>query len=125
MTADVGAQEKEAVAPGAAAPPFVTALRSRPGIVRVGGDGGPRLTVRVELPELWETIAVDAPAAWSARDLKRESITQFGLGGVPPEEFVLKLRGFEVTDESISLAGGGALDGSTYLLTYRRRRPVR
>jgi len=109
----------------AAPAPFVTALRSRPGIVRVGGDGGPRLTVRVELPELWETIAFDVPAALTARELKREALAQFGLASVPPEELVLKLRGFEVTDEDCSLAAGGALDGSTYLVTYRRRRPIR
>jgi hypothetical protein len=105
--------------------PFVTSLRSRPGLVRVGGEGIPRLRVRVELPEQWDTIAFDAPADLPALALKRDALEQFGLAHAPPEDFVLKLRGFEVLDESVSLAGGGARDGSTYLLTNRRRRPVR
>ena len=40
-------------------------------------------------------------------------------------EYVVKLRGFEVHDESQSLEGIGALDGSTLLVIARRRRPVR
>lgn len=105
--------------------PFVTSLRSRPGIVRVGGDATSRISVRVELPEQWDTIAFDAPADFPALALKRDALTQFGLTTALPEDFVLKLRGFEVLDEHASLAAGGARDGSTYLLTHRRRRPVR
>lgn len=105
--------------------PFVTALRSRPGIVRVGGAGTPRLSVRIELPEQWDTIAFDAPADLSVFSLKREALAQFGLPHAIPGDFVLKLRGFEVLDEQLSLAADGARDGSTYLLTHRRRRPVR
>jgi hypothetical protein len=104
---------------------FVTSIRSRPGIVRVGGEGTPRISVRVELPEQWDTIAFDAPADLPALALKREALKQFALPHAVPEEFVLKLRGFEVLDENASLAAGGARDGSTYLLTHRRRRPVR
>jgi hypothetical protein len=40
-------------------------------------------------------------------------------------EFVTKLRGFEVLDESASLSAAGVANGSTLLVTYRRRRPVR
>jgi hypothetical protein len=35
------------------------------------------------------------------------------------------LRGFEVLDEDLPLTGAGASDGSIFLLTSRRRRPVR
>lgn len=105
--------------------PFVTALRSRPGLAHVDGPGGPRITVRVSLPEQWDTIAFNVPAALAALDLKREALARFGLTGALTDDFVIKLRGFEVYDESVTLADGGALDGSTYLLTHRRRRPVR
>ena len=105
--------------------PFVTALRSRAGIVRLGGEGGARLTVRVELPEQWDTIAFDVPSTLPALDLKREALAQFGLPAAWPEDFVMKLRGIDVLDERASLMAGGARDGSTYLLTHRRRRPVR
>ena len=43
----------------------------------------------------------------------------------PTVDFVMKLRGFEVLDESAPLTVAGARDGSTFLLTYRFRRPVR
>jgi hypothetical protein len=109
----------------ATALPFVTALRSRQGIVRVGSQAGDRITVRVELPEQWETIAFDVSAAAPVIELKREALAQFGLRQAPPEEFVLKLRGFEVLNELEPVSESGARDGSTYLLTYRRRRPVR
>lgn len=108
-----------------APPPFVTSLRSRPGVVRTGGDGTPRLSVRVEFPEQWDTVAFDVPAECPAAELKRAALSQFGLSHALPAEFVLKLRGFEVLDEGASLVAGGARDGSTYLMTHRRRRPVR
>ena len=111
--------------PATKAVPFVTALRSRPGIVRVGGEGTPRISVRVELPEQWDTIAFDAPADLPTLALKRDALAEFGLAHAFLEDFILKLRGFEVLDENASLAAGGARDGSTYLLTHRRRRPVR
>jgi hypothetical protein len=41
------------------------------------------------------------------------------------EDYVLKLNGWEVLDESASLAATGAVDGSIFLVTGRRRRPVR
>jgi hypothetical protein len=105
--------------------PVVTSLRSRPGIVRLGDGGAARIAVRVELPEQWDTIAFDVPADLPALTLKREALSQFGLSGDLPEDFVLKLHGFELLDESAALTTDGARDGSTYLLTHRRRRPVR
>jgi hypothetical protein len=41
------------------------------------------------------------------------------------EDFVLKLRGWEILDEAVSLADAGVIDGSILLLTHRRRRAVR
>lgn len=113
------------VAPATAAAPVVNSLRSRPGVVYIAGEGTVRLALRVELQELWDTVAFDVPSDLSALALKREALAQFGLTDAIPGDFVLKLRGFEVLDEGASLAAGGGRDGSTYLLTHRRRRPVR
>ena len=41
------------------------------------------------------------------------------------EEYVVKLNGAAILDEGASLAGVGALDGSIFLITHRRRRAVR
>ena len=105
--------------------PFVTSLRSRHGIVRVPGAGASRITVRVEMPERWETVAFDVPTDIPVRALKLEALAQFGLQNALPADFVLKLRGFDVLAEQASVAESGARGGSTYLITYRRRRPVR
>ena len=105
--------------------PFVTSLRSRHGIVRVPGAGASRITVRVEMPERWETIAFDVPTEAPVHVLMLEALAQFGLQNALPGDFVLKLRGFDVLAEQESIAASGARDGSTYLITYRRRRPVR
>ncbi len=104
--------------------PFVTALRSRPGIVRVG-EGAQRMTVRVQLEERWETLAFDAASEAPVLALKHAALARFGQAEVPVEDFVLKLRGVEILDEQESLIAATARDGSTFLLAFRRRRPVR
>jgi hypothetical protein len=94
-------------------------------MVRVGREDGPRIIIRVELPEQWDTVAFDTAANAPVSELKHEALAQFGLGREMPEEFVLKLLGFEVRGEDATVADSGARDGSTFLLTWRRRRPVR
>ena len=104
--------------------PFVTQLRSRHGIVKLG-DGATRITVRIELAEQWDTVAFDVAADTPVLALKRAALAEFGLGSVNSDEFVLKLRGIEVVNEGESVASGSARNGSSYLLAYRHRRPVR
>jgi hypothetical protein len=41
------------------------------------------------------------------------------------ENYVVKLNGFEVLDEQVSLTEEGIVDGSILLVTLRRRRAVR
>lgn len=105
--------------------PFVTQLRSRPGVIRLGEDSEPRITVRVEIPELWDTIRIEAPATESVANLKAAAIGALYPHGEPLDAFVVKLNGWEVLDESASLTDAGARAGSTFLITHRRRRPVR
>lgn len=105
--------------------PFVAQLRSRPGILRLGNDGERRITVRVEMPEVWDTVRVEAPPSEPVAALKARALEVLYPQVDPPREFVLKLNGFEVLDENASIADAGAKDGSIFLLTYRRRRPVR
>jgi hypothetical protein len=38
---------------------------------------------------------------------------------------VMKLRGHEVVHEGATVRAAGAREGSTFLLTFRHRRPVR
>jgi hypothetical protein len=100
--------------------PFVTQLRARPGVIRLGAEGAPTWTVRVEMPDVWDTVRIEAPPTTPVITLKRRA-----LEALYPEDFVLKLNGFEVLDENASIADAGAVNGSIFLLTFRHRRPVR
>ena len=102
---------------------FVTGLRaSRPPIV-MSGSG--TLTLRVELAELWETVRVVTDPDTAVSDLKQRVVLEYYPTHGFLDEFVLKLRGWEVLSESETLAKAGVIDGSILLLAYRRRRPVR
>ncbi|MDF2774422.1 MAG: hypothetical protein K0S86_3922 [Geminicoccaceae bacterium] len=105
--------------------PFVTQLRARPGVLRLGDNGEGRITVRVQSPEVWDLVRVEAPPGESVLSVKAAALNALMPDGGPTHAFVMKLNGFEVLDEGASLTDAGAKDGSTFLLTYRRRRPVR
>lgn len=105
--------------------PFVAQLRARPGGVRLGVDGQPRITLRVQLLEAWDAVRVETPLSEPAASVKRAALAALRPEDQAADAYVLKLNGFEVLDESVSVADTGATNGSTFLLTYRRRRPVR
>ena len=104
--------------------PFVSELRTRDGALRIG-SGAPTMTLRVEAPEVWDAVIIETNPSSLVSDLKRAAVTALLGAKANPDEFVLKLRGFEVLNEDVSLAEAGAIEGSIFLVTYRRRRPVR
>ena len=104
--------------------PFVAQLRSRPEVIRLGTTGEPVITVRVQVPETWDTVRIDAPPDTSVRVVKERALETL-LPGAEQAAYVTKLRGFEVLDESASMSSAGVVTGSTLLVTSRRRRPVR
>lgn len=103
----------------------VNMLRARPGVIALGADSPAAITVRVQMPELWDTLALRCAPDTSVLALKQAALDAFLPIHQPTVDFVMKLRGFEVLDESQPLDVAGARDGSTFLLTYRHRRPVR
>ena len=105
--------------------PFVTQLRARGKALQLAKAGVPSITVRVEMPEVWDTIKVVVSPSESVVGLKVAALQALYPAGEDERCFVLKFRGWEVLDENATLAGAGAVDGSIFLLTHRRRRPVR
>jgi len=105
--------------------PFVSELRTSDEVVKVGGTDGDTLHLRVQAAELWEALRVDASPASTVETVKKAALSRFFPAGEPITDFVVKLRGFEVLDESATLSASGAKDGSTLLLARRRRRPVK
>lgn len=105
--------------------PFVNELRAADDVIRIGGDNGGVLHIRVQAAELWDALRVDAAATASLASVKSAALERFFPNGANPAEFVVKLRGFEILDEDRSITDCGVRDGSTLLLARRRRRPVK
>jgi hypothetical protein len=105
--------------------PFVTELRTSDDVIVVGEGKGDTLHLRVQAAELWDAQRVDASASSSVASVKDAALASFFPHGASSPEFVVKVRGFEILDESESLAAAGIKDGSTLLIAMRRRRPVR
>ena len=105
--------------------PFVTQLRARGTALQLAKAGEPTITVRVEMPEVWDTVKAVVSPSQPVSALKAAALDALYPTGEPAGGFVLKHHGWEVLDESVSLASAGAVDGAIFLLTHRQRRPVR
>jgi hypothetical protein len=105
--------------------PFVATVRSRPGILRVGPTDGPVITIRVQLAEAWDTVRVEVAPGVPVIDVKLAALAVLGAEPEYHQDYVLKLAGFEVLDENVSVRDAGLRDGSILLATHRRRIPVR
>ncbi|MGQ0766353.1 MAG: hypothetical protein ACT4OZ_11880 [Gemmatimonadota bacterium] len=109
--------------------PFTATLRTRErgegGELRLGTPGEPLVTFRVQIPEIWDTIRIEAPPDTPVSVIKERALATLLPDESSAQEFVMKIEGWEVLDERVSVSGAGARDGSIFLLTGRRRRPVR
>ena len=105
--------------------PFVASLRTPPRALDLSRKGEQAITVRVEMAEVWDAVRVSVSPNEPVATIKQAALEQLGAADERPEEFVMKLRGWEVLDEGASLADAGAINGSIFLLAHRRRRPVR
>jgi hypothetical protein len=105
--------------------PFTAQLRSRPGVLRLGTENEPVITVRVQVPEVWDTIRVEAPPDTPVVVLKSRALEILMPDAPHHEGFVTKLNGWEVLDERVSITDTGATNGSIFLITSRRKQPVR
>jgi hypothetical protein len=105
--------------------PFVAQLRTRPGPIRLGRADAPAITLRVQGAETWDAVRIEAPPGERVLEVKRAALAALVPDAGYHEDFVLKLRGFEVLDESAPLSEVGAVNGSIFLLALRRRQPVR
>ncbi len=107
-----------------ASAPFVTNLRARRATIRVAPEGSDAITIRVEMPEVWDVVRIVAAPAQPVIDVKNAALRALRPDSTP-DEMVLKLRGWEILDETATLADSGIDDGSILVMMFRRRRPVR
>ena len=104
---------------------FTAQLRARPGTIRMAEPGAPSITVRVQLYEVWDMVRIEASPSEPVLSVKVRALQALDPQADFHDDYVLKLNGFEVLDENATLAEAGALDGSSFLVAYRRRRPIK
>lgn len=104
--------------------PFVSQLRASRNPIELAEPGAGTITFRVQAAELWDSVRVVARPDTPVADVKRSVVSRF-FPNEHVEDFVLKLRGWEMLDEREPLMSAGVQDGATILLSFRRRRPVR
>ena len=104
--------------------PFVTTLRARRSTISIAPKGAQAITIRVEMPEVWDVVRVVATPTQPVSDVKTAALSAL-YPDAATEEMVVKLRGWEILDEMASLADSGIVDGSILVMMFRRRRPVR
>jgi hypothetical protein len=105
--------------------PFVTKLRSRSSAIHLAPEGMESITIRVEMPEVWDVVAIVVAPSEPVLVVKARALEALFPQAELHEDFMLKLRGWEILDEAAPIADVGVIDGSILLLTHRRRRPVR
>lgn len=82
------------------------------------------LRLRVTVQDAWDEVPLDLPATTSLVGLKRAALDATKVTR-DPGEYVVKFRGFELLDESLSLADSGLVANGAVIVLPRRRRPVR
>jgi hypothetical protein len=109
----------------ASSAPYSTTLRARGTIELAPKEAAGALRLRVEMPENWDVVGVVAMPTEPVMTLKVRALEAMCPQAELHEDFVLKLRGWEVLNEHATLAEAGAVDGSIFLLTNRRKQPIR
>ena len=104
--------------------PFVTTIRVRGEPLKLGSDAGSILHLRAQVLEAWDAIRVDADPSASVKSLKQLALRELYPDAGKEDEYVVKLNGFEILDESAPISSTAAKNGSIFLIADRRRRPV-
>jgi hypothetical protein len=103
--------------------PFVTALRTRGAPFMLGTAPGRALHLRAQVLEAWDAIRIDADPEASVSSLKELAMRELAPEA-KVDDYVVKLNGWEILDESAPISSTAARNGSIFLITDRRRRPV-
>lgn len=128
MSTAPNAQVNPAPQPAANEPtsPFVSQLRTRGAPILLSPDGAAgTITIRVQMPEVWDVRAIVAAPTEPVVAVKQRALAELFPRAASHEDFIVKLRGWEILDEHATLADAGVQNGSILLLTHRKRRPVR
>jgi hypothetical protein len=104
--------------------PFVNSLRAGGAPFTLGTATNQMLHLRAQVLEAWDAIRIDANPSASVKSLKQLALRQLYPDSHHEDDYVVKLHGFEILDEDAPISSTPARNGSTFLITDRRRRPV-
>lgn len=104
---------------------FANQLRARRSTIRLAAESAPAITIRVEMPEVWDVVRIVTPPDEPVITIKQRALEALFPAAEYHSDFVLKLRGWEILDEGAPLTEVGVVEGTILLLTHRRKRPVR
>lgn len=105
--------------------PFVTTLRTGGRTIDVEAANGEQVTIRVQLHDAWDAIAVVTNLDEPVRAIKVNALQALDVTATSHEDYFIKLNGNLIFDEAKSLRQVGATDGSIFFIHLRRRRAVR
>lgn len=80
--------------------------------------------VRVMVHDVWDTVTVPLAEGLTFAQLKARALAAATVGR-PAHEYVLKLRGVEILDETVTLAAAQVPPDAPFIVLAARRRPVR
>jgi len=103
--------------------PFVNGLRTRGAPLTLGAQSARVLQLRAQVLEAWDAVRIDADPEASLRSLKELAMRELAPDA-RIDDYVVKLHGFEILDEAAPISSTNARNGSIFLITDRRRRPV-
>ena len=86
----------------------------------------PRFAVRVMVTPVWDQVFLPVEAGTTALQLKRDALrAALKRSGVDDRAYIVKFRGAQVLDESVTLAALGAVPNAPFIVLPARRQPVR
>ncbi|HEY3278976.1 MAG TPA: ubiquitin-like domain-containing protein [Gemmatimonadales bacterium] len=87
---------------------------------------GQRFAVRVMVTPVWDQVFVPVDADTTVAQLKRDALqAALKRSGIDPDDYVIKFRGAQVLDESVTLGRLGAVPNAPFIVLPARRQPVR
>ena len=84
-----------------------------------------RYPVRVMVQPVWETVTVQVDDATSVGQLKHQALKAALKTTRDEQGYVVKFRGAQLFDESVSLGSVGARANAPFIVLPARRQPVR
>lgn len=87
---------------------------------------GERFAVRVMVTKVWDQVFLPVDGSTTAAQLKGAALrAALKRSAIDDRAYILKFRGAQVLDESLTLGALGAVPNAPFIVLPARRQPVR